>query len=122
MDYLLNWLNLRIAYLDSLFNTKLATETTFKVAAVVGGSARLEAQVKGGGTPTGTVTFLSNNLVVGAGSLSEGEAAAVCNLRTGANNIVAVYNGDNKNALSTAAAQSVTVASTIGLPAPIIPK
>jgi hypothetical protein len=121
-DYLLNWLNLRIAYLDSLFNTKLATETTFKVAAVVGGSARLEAQVKGGGTPTGTVTFLSNNLVVGAGSLSEGEAAAVCNLRTGANNIVAVYNGDNKNALSTAAAQSVTVASTIGLPAPIIPK
>jgi hypothetical protein len=122
VDYLLNWVNLRIAYLDSLFNSKPATQTTFKVAAEEGGSVRLEAQVKGSGTATGTVTFLSNNLVVGAASLGDGEAVAVCNLRTGTYNIVAVYNGDNKNALSTSAAQPVTVASTISLPAPVLPK
>jgi hypothetical protein len=114
--YFTEWLNLRIAYLDSLFNDKTSTSTTLGAVSgplYAGSAATLKAQVTGGSTPTGVVSFLSSGVLVGTGSLNAGGAASLTigNLPAGSDNLQAVYNGDNSNALSASAAQAVTVAA-----------
>lgn len=112
VNYLLDWLNLRIAYLDSLFNKKVQTHTTLTAAASNTGSAfRLVASVTGATISTGVVSFLSNGILLGASTLSDGEAVLTSNLPVGANKLVAVYNGDNDNALSISSSETVTVAA-----------
>jgi uncharacterized protein (TIGR03437 family) len=115
--YLTQWLNLRISYLDSLFNNKTPTALTLNM--VVGGlragsAVTLTAQVSSGQNPTGTVTFLSDGVVLGAGSLNGGTASfAASTLPAGAHNLQAVYNGDSSNALSASAVQAVIVAAPL---------
>ena len=79
----------------------------------------LTAQVSGGATPTGVVSFLSNGVLIGTGSLNVSGAASltISSLASG-NSLQAVYNGDNNNALSASAIQQVDVAESIPAPQP----
>jgi CotH kinase protein/Bacterial Ig-like domain (group 3) len=111
--YFLNWLNLRIGYLDSIFNNKTGTSVSLNTptgAPRSGSAVTLTAKVSGGNNPTGIVSFLASGLLVGVGSLNGGTATAtVNNLPAGMQSLQAVYNGDNTNALSFSAFQSVNV-------------
>ncbi|MGD0578481.1 MAG: CotH kinase family protein [Bryobacteraceae bacterium] len=112
--YLINWLNLRIAYLDSVFNNKAQTSTTLGVAPGpyhTGLPATLTAQVAGAANPTGVVTFLAAGVVLGTAPLNSSGVAtlAASNLPTGMQNLTAVYNGDSNNALSASKIFQVTV-------------
>jgi hypothetical protein len=114
--YLIDWLNLRIGYLDSLFNNKAPTSTTLGVVAGplrAGSPVTLTAQVTGA-NPTGVVSFLATGLLLGTAPLNGSGAASltVSNLPPGAGNLQAVYNGDNLNALS----GSYTQTATVGVP------
>jgi hypothetical protein len=115
VEYFTNWLNLRMAYLDSLFNNKAQSSVTLSVEA---GPFRrrspviLTAQVTGGATPTGVVSFLSSGVLLGTGTLGSGGVASLSlgRLPPGVDNLQAVYNGDSENALSVSAIQQVSVA------------
>jgi hypothetical protein len=130
--YLTKWLALRVAYLDSLFNSKAQTSVTLNVDVPFQSGRRpdrplptdfvltLSAQVSGTANPTGTVSFLSNGVLVGAATLNGNDAVSltVTSLRGGLNGLQAVYNGDTGNALSTSAVQQVNVESWIPAPKP----
>lgn len=110
--YLTNWLTLRIAYLDSQFNGKKQTTTTLKVQSGTlrsGTPVQLTATTVGGSAPGGTVSFLSNGIVVGTASLNEAVATGSFLLPAGTDSLTAVYAGTNINGLSASAPQSVTV-------------
>ena len=115
--YLTNWLTVRMGYLDSLFNKKASTSTLITVPGGtlrVGSPVTLQASVTGGNGPTGSVAFLVNNVVLGLSPLGSGTASlTTSNLPAGAAQLQAVYVGDNNNALSTSAADSVTVSSAL---------
>jgi hypothetical protein len=130
--YLANWLTLRIAYLDSVFNNKAPTsialdtnvppqhtDRTAERPLRNGFPLTMTAQISGRATPTGVVTFLSNGVLIGTGSLNGSGAASltVSNL-AGLNGIQAVYNGDDNNALSTSAIRQVNVAEANPSPQP----
>jgi hypothetical protein len=115
--YLTNWLQLRLSYLDSLFNNKAQTVTTLNVSAASlysGTAISLTAQVTVGTSPTGTVSFLSNGILLGTGALSDGLATlTISNLPVGTDLVQAVYNGDDTNGLSASTSQSVIVKSAL---------
>ena len=111
---LVEWLNLRFAYLDSVFNGRTQTTTTLNPLTgtpISGSPVTLTAQVTGGASPTGTISFLSNGILLGSSALGGGGTATltVNNLSPGALQLEAVYSGDSHNALST----SAVVASTV---------
>ncbi len=116
--FFLNWLELRIAYLDSVFNNKAQTTTALRNLA---GTARsgcpvtLTAQVSGGFAPTGVVSFMSGGVLLGTSSLDSGGAASLTtsNLPAGTRALRAVYHGDRENALSASAVRAVTFASPL---------
>lgn len=114
MAYLTNWLNLRIAYLDSVFNSRAATTTAFDPSGAGtlydGTSVTLGAKVTGT-SPSGTVTFIASGAVIGTGTLGPNGFATTttASLPTGTIYLEAVYNGDNVNALSTSPYRQVTV-------------
>jgi CotH kinase protein/Bacterial Ig-like domain (group 3) len=118
VQYLTTWLQLRMAYLDSVFNNKAATTTSLAIGS---GDLRngvpltLTAQVAGASSPTGVVTFLSNGVALGSAALGAGGAAAFTTsaLPVGTDSLIAVYNGDSNNALSASAAASLTVAAPL---------
>jgi large repetitive protein len=64
-----------------------------------------------GGTPTGSVNFLANGTVIGAGTLNASGVATftTSTLAAGTYSITAVYAGDTNDAGSTSAAVSLTV-------------
>jgi hypothetical protein len=112
--YLTNWINLRIGYLDSLFNGKAQTTSTLAVPARTlreGSPVTLSAHVTGQSTPTGDVSFLSGSVVLGSGVLDgNGDASfTAANLPPGSNKLEAVYGGDDSNALSASLPSSVSV-------------
>jgi hypothetical protein len=114
VSYLINYLNLRIAYLDSLFNGKAATVTSLTVptsSLYSGSSATLVAQVTKGQSPTGVVSFFSGGTVIGTASLDgTGVATLVTNnLPLGSDEITAVYNGNSTSALSSSSAEGLNV-------------
>jgi CotH kinase protein/Bacterial Ig-like domain (group 3) len=121
--YLMNWLTLRMAYLDSLFNNKAPTLITLDANVPQhtgrtpdrplpnGAALTLTAHVSGGVTPTGVVSFLSNGVLIGTGSLDgSGAATVTVSGLGGMDELQAVYNGDAGNALSTSAIRQVNVA------------
>ena len=112
--YLTNWLSLRIAYLDSLFNNKAPTSISMGAidqAGRTGSPLVLTAQVTGAHGLTGTVSFLSNGVILGTSPLSGGAASIIIgSLPSGTANLQAVYSGDATNALSVSGAQTMTVA------------
>lgn len=67
--------------------------------------------VGNGGTPTGSVNFLANGNVIGAGTLNASGVATftTLSLAAGTYSITAVYAGDTNDAGSTSAAVSLTV-------------
>ncbi len=118
VQYLTNWLKLRIGYLDSLFSNKAQTGTALGVVAGAlrsGSPVTLAAQVTGGTAPTGVVSFLSGGVLLGAATLDGSGAASLTtsNLPPGTNNLQAVYGGDASNALSASTIQTVTVAAAL---------
>jgi hypothetical protein len=118
VQYLIDWLNLRIGYMDSLFNNnKAQTSTTLSTASgslSSGSPVTLTAQVTGGSNPTGVVSFLAGGVVLGAGSLNGGTASlTLSNLQAGTTGLQAIYNGDIANALSSSATQTVTVSAPL---------
>jgi hypothetical protein len=115
--YFTNWLNLRIAYLDSIFNNKAQTSTALSSPSGTlrnGSPSILTAQVNGGSSLTGTVSFLANGSPLGTADLSGSSASlTTSNLPAGSVSLEAVYSGDNNNGLSVSSAVSVTVANPL---------
>ena len=118
ITYFTNWLNLRIAYLDSLFNSKAPTSVSLGTVSgpfLNGSPVTLTAKVGGGVNPTGTVSFLASGVLLGVSVLNGGTAGVtVSNLPVGtAENLQAVYGGDDNNALSFSDFQTVAVGSPL---------
>lgn len=115
VQYLTTWLQLRLAYLDSQFNNKAQTTTTLSVPTGTlrnGTPVKLTAQVTGGTSPSGVVSFLSSGILLGTGSLSSGVASlTTSSLPSGTDLLQAVYNGDTPNGLSASDPQSVVAAA-----------
>ncbi|HEY4085014.1 MAG TPA: CotH kinase family protein [Bryobacteraceae bacterium] len=115
IEYYMDWLHLRFGFLDSQFNSKTSTQTTLSVAdgAVGAGSpAVLTAGVSSTAAPAGVVTFLADEAVIGAASLTESGNATftISSLPPGAHVVEAIYNGDNRNALSLSSTAVIIVA------------
>ena len=112
VNYLTNWLSLRIAYLDAQFNGKTSTATTLTAPVGTlrsGTPVSLSAKVTGAESSSGTVSFLSGGVLLGDAPLSEGTAAGSFNLPTGSDALTAVYSGDTTHALSSSSSKTVTV-------------
>jgi CotH kinase protein/Bacterial Ig-like domain (group 3) len=116
VTYFVDWLNLRIAYLDSVFNNKAQTTTTLVIPS---GSfnattpVTLTANVTGSGTSlTGSVSFLSSGAPLGTTTLIGNSASLAVILPTGTDTLEAVYSGDDTDALSVSAPQAVKVAAS----------
>jgi hypothetical protein len=112
--YLTNWLNLRVAYLDSVFNGKAQTSTTLSIPAGLlrnGSPTTLMAKVTGTNTPSGTVSFLSGGVLLGTGNLDGTGLASLTtsNLPTGNTALQAVYNGNSSQGLSASSVNNLTV-------------
>jgi 3D (Asp-Asp-Asp) domain-containing protein len=115
VTYLVDWLTVRVGYLDSLFNTKLHTYTTLVVPSTglrQGSPATLQATVHSGNGPTGNVAFVANNLLLGMVPLPPSGIASftTSNLPPGSDSLHAIYVGDNVNNLSESAPVSASVA------------
>lgn len=117
VNYLVEWLRLRIAYMDSLFNNKAATTTTLTVPSGTlraGTAATFSARVTGGNSPAGSVTFLENGIPFGTAPLAGSSASLTTTfLQAGNDALMAVYSGDENNALSASDPQTETVASPL---------
>jgi CotH kinase protein/Bacterial Ig-like domain (group 3) len=117
VQYLTNWLTLRIDYLDSVFNNKAQTATTLSVPSGAfrsGTPSTFSAQVSGGTSPSGSVSFLTNGVVFGTAPLSGNSASlSTSSLPEGANKIEAIYSGDQTNALSASSVQTLTAAAPL---------
>jgi hypothetical protein len=114
LAYFTNWLNLRIAYLDSQFNGKAQTSTALNVPSGPlrnGSPITLTAKVSGANTPSGTVSFLSSGILLGTGTLDGTGTASLTtsNLLVGNALLQAVYNGNSTQGLSASSANTVTV-------------
>lgn len=113
VQYLTNWLQLRLAYLDSQFNSKAQTTTTLSLGSGTlrnGTPVTLSAKVTGGTNPSGVVSFLSTGVVLGKGTLSNGTASIITsNLPASTVLLQAIYNGDDANGLSSSAGSLVTI-------------
>jgi hypothetical protein len=113
VDYLIGWLTLRMAYLDSVFNNRTSTTTALSMSAATiryGSSITLSAQVSGGTNASGSVSFLANGVLLGTASLAGSTATYTTqSLPLGPSNVNAVYSGDTHNGLSSSATQPVTV-------------
>jgi hypothetical protein len=114
VSFMLNWIKARIATLDSMFNSKAATQT---VLSPVTGAIRqgvpvtLTAKVSGGSSPTGIVTFTVSGLVIGSAPINNGTATVAAGLpHLGDNRVYAWYQGDDHNAISRSALDFTAVA------------
>jgi hypothetical protein len=123
VSYLTNWLNVRMGYLDTLFNSKAPTTTT--VQNISGNSdhgspVTIKAAVSGG-APSATVSFAVSchggqwNAIFGTATLqTDGTAIIVIpHLPEGDHYVQAIYNGDNQTALSASAFTNFTVANPL---------
>ena len=112
VTYFNNFINLRVGYLDAIFNNKAQTFTALTAPAGTirqGSAVTVSAVVTGGTSPAGTVTFLSNGIMVGTGALSNGSASASVQLPAGSDSLTATYGGDSTNALSVSNPAAVNV-------------
>ena len=112
--YLTTYLNLRIAYLDSMFNGKTKSATTLSVPSgnvYLNTPVTLTAKATGATIPTGTATFFLANAVIGSAPLDGTGTATITttNLPVGADSIGLIYNGDSTYALSAASNKIVNV-------------
>jgi ribosomal protein S11 len=91
--------------------TTTTSLTSSASAANLGQSVTLTATVAGS-TPTGTVSFYSNSVLLGASTVNASGVAtlALTNLPVGTDTITAGYSGDANNYPSTSAAVTVTMA------------
>ncbi len=116
VNYLLAWLSLRIAYLDSVFNNKTQTVTELFIPSgtlSAGTPVTLTAQlIASGASPSGDMSFLSNGVILGTATLNGDSASLDVSLPAGTDSLVAVYSGDSVNGLSASTPQSVTVTAS----------
>lgn len=123
-DEVTGWGSVNVANLLANWNVELASSTsalaTSQTPILVGASVKFTATVTSttSGTPTGTVAFLDNGLLLGLGTLN---ASAVATLTTsalaaGTQSITARYSGDSNFAGSTSSA----LAEQVNNPAPTL--
>ncbi|MGI4828332.1 MAG: MBG domain-containing protein [Janthinobacterium lividum] len=113
VNYFIDWLTLRMGYMDGFLNGRPATKTSITVVPNVvrrGTPITLNAQVTGD-APTGTVTFSYDSIVLGQSSLNGSGAASLTtsNLPVGDWYVEAFYDGDTHNAISGALGPMVYV-------------
>jgi len=113
VSYMLDWIRLRMGYMDSFLNNLPATTTTLTVPTGTlrtGVPLTLTAQVTGN-NPTGLVTFSYNSIVIGQASLDNTGTATLttATIAPGTWTIEAFYNGDSSNALSGCFGPTVTI-------------
>ena len=113
IQFFLNWLNLRFAYLDSVLNAKTATTVALTASSGTlrnNAPATLTAQISGATNPSGSVSFFVNNVLAVTTPLSQSSASFTTSSLPPGNAVVqAVYSGDAHNALSASDAQTLTV-------------
>lgn len=114
VSYLTSWLNLRIAYLDSVFNNRPQTTTILNTPGGIlqqGTAATLSASVTGGSSPTGNISFFSGAVLLGTSAIdgSGNATLTTSNLPAGNDSLEAVYSGDGNNGLSASNLVPVTV-------------
>jgi hypothetical protein len=112
--YFLNWVELRIAYLDAELNGKTQTSTTIAVPSGElrsGNLTTLSARVSGPASPTGTATWLVNNKIKGTSAVDgSGTAAlAISDLPLGRVSFQAIYDGSTAHAPSASISTTATV-------------
>ncbi len=106
-----------------------ATTVSFTpTSPVIGQSITIGASVialsPGGGTPTGTVTFMNGSTQIGTGTLSNGSTSITTTLPAGTTTISTVYSGDadykgsNGAGAVTVSASSTTTTLTVSNPNP----
>ncbi|CAB1276827.1 CotH kinase family protein [Candidatus Nitrosacidococcus tergens] len=119
IDYFTNWLKLRIAYLDSVFNNDKATTTTTITDvpnSIIhqGELTTLSAQVEGASSLTGSIGFMRSGVLVGMAPIENGQATLTTNqIPAGTFQFTAVYTGDENNALSSSNPQTIVVAKPL---------
>ncbi|CAH9019241.1 Ig-like domain-containing protein [Candidatus Nitrosacidococcus sp. I8] len=118
INYFTNWLKLRIAYLDSVFNNNKATTTTtitdISDSIRQGELTTLSAQVEGSSPLTGSIGFMRNGVLVGIAPVENGQATLITDqIPAGTFSLAAVYTGDENNALSTSDLQTIEVAKPL---------
>ena len=106
-----------------------ATTVSFTpTSPVIGQSITISASVialsPGGGSPTGTVTFMNGSTQIGTGTLSNGSTSITTTLPAGTTTISTVYSGDadykgdNGAGAVTVSASSTTTTLTVSNPNP----
>jgi hypothetical protein len=114
VNYLVDWLTVRMGYFDSLFNTKDHTYLVLTVPSGTlraGSAANLQVTVHDGNGPTGSVAFFSNQVILGLAPLAANGTASftTSSLPSGTDNLLAVYVGDAQNALGFSSTIPTTV-------------
>ena len=124
LSYMTQWLTLRMAYLDGVFNNKAATTTVLAPPSAVlrtgtpsSFTASVTGQASSGPVPTGTVSLFGNSILLGTATVNSAGIATVSvqNIPSGAEQIQAVYSGDSVYALSASSSTPISVS------APLIP-
>lgn len=116
VQFLTTWLQLRMAYLDSQFNNTKPTATALAIAGGAfrnGVPASFTAQVTGGSSPTGAITFLCGGVPLGSAAIGAGGVATFTTsaLPIGQDSLTAIYSGDANNALSASSPSTITVSA-----------
>lgn len=113
VSYFLNWVRLRMGYLDATLNQLPASSISLSTPSGTlrtGTPVTLTAVVTGD-HPTGTVTFSYNSIVIGSASLdANGTASLTSNtIAPGTWYLEAYYDGDSGNAMTGTLGPQVTV-------------
>lgn len=93
---------------QSATHTALTASTTNSIASR---PITLTATVTAlGAIPTGTVSFMNGNVLIGTANLNQGVASVVTSsLPVGTNSVIAIYNGDSNDTGSTSPAVAITI-------------
>jgi hypothetical protein len=112
--YFVNWLKLRISYMDDILNGKAQTTTALHQPAkslTSGTPVTFTATVTGAPAATGSASLLVDGVSVGTGNLDGTGTATftVQSLPAGTHSLVAVFSGNTSQAISTSDLINVTV-------------
>ncbi len=113
VNYLVDWIKLRMGYMDAFLNGTPLSSTALTVPPGTlrsGTPVTLSAKVTGN-SPTGTVTFSYDSIILGEGALDGAGTATLTTSSIAAGNwyLEAYYDGDSQNRISGALGAELTV-------------
>jgi Bacterial Ig-like domain (group 3) len=119
--YFVNWIKLRISYLDDILNGK--AQTTFALqpppsSLKTGTPVTLTAKVTSSPAPTGSASLLVDGVAAGIGTLDGTGTATftIQSLPAGTHSLVAVFSGNNSQAISASDLLDITVSASNAIP------